>query len=44
MHFQFLIEDNSGKILVDKVMQKLSDEGMQFSYDSKAFKKSVGGL
>lgn len=42
MHFQFLIEDNSGKILVDKVMQKLSGEGMQFSYDSKAF-KGIGG-
>lgn len=42
MHFQFLVEDYSGAILVDKVMQKLSEEA-KFTFDIKSF-KGIGGF
>ena len=42
MHFQFLIEDYSGAVLVDKVMQKLSEEA-EFTFDIKSF-KGIGGF
>ena len=42
MHFQFLIEDYSGQVLVEKVMQKLSEEA-KFTYDIKSF-KGIGGF
>ena len=42
MHFQFLIEDYSGAVLVDKVMQKLSEEA-DFTFDIKSF-KGIGGF
>lgn len=43
MHFQFLIEDMSGEILVRHVMKKLSEEGNEFTFDVKAF-KGIGGF
>lgn len=43
MHFQFLIEDYSGQICVEHVMEKLRGEGYQFTYDCKFF-KGIGGL
>lgn len=43
MHFQFLIEDWSGEILIDKVMQKLLVEDEPFTYDCKSF-KGIGGF
>lgn len=42
MHFQFLIEDYSGQVLVEKDMQKLSEEA-KFTYDIKSF-KGIGGF
>lgn len=42
MHFQFLIEDYSGRILVEKVMQKLLGEA-EFTYDIKSF-RGIGGF
>lgn len=42
MHFQFLIEDYSGAVLVNKVMQKLSEEA-EFTFDIKSF-KGIGGF
>nr|WP_288825323.1 hypothetical protein [uncultured Clostridium sp.] len=43
MHFQFLVEDSSGEILISQVMEKLKDEGNEFTYDTKAF-KGIGGF
>lgn len=43
MHFQFLIEDMSGKIFIRHVMDKLRREGNDFTYDTKAFKR-IGGF
>lgn len=43
MHLQFLIEDFSGEILINKVMQKLMEEYTQFTYDCKSF-KGIGGF
>ena len=42
MHFQFLVEDYSGAVLVDKVMLKLSEEA-EFTFDTKSF-KGIGGF
>lgn len=42
MHFQFLVEDYSGSVLISKVMQKLSEEA-EFTFDIKAF-KGIGGF
>lgn len=42
MHFQFLIEDYSGEVLVNQVMNKLLEEA-EFSYDIKSF-KGIGGF
>lgn len=42
MHFQFLVEDYSGAVLVDKVMQKLLEEA-EFTFDIKSF-KGIGGF
>lgn len=43
MYFQFLIEDQSGKILVDKVMGKLCAANTNVYYDSKYF-HGIGGF
>ena len=43
MHFQCLIEDLSGRILVEHVMDKLKKEGYEFTVDSKAF-QGIGGF
>lgn len=43
MHLQFLVEDISGKVLIDRVMEKLAEEGRQFTYDCKSF-KGIGGF
>lgn len=43
MHFQFLIEDLSGEVLVREIMEKLKQQYPEISYDSKAF-KGLGGL
>lgn len=43
MHFQFLIEDKSGSILIEKIMNKLEKENRQFTYNCKAF-KGIGGF
>jgi len=43
MHLQFLVEDISGKVLIDRVMEKLVEEGRQFTYDCKSF-KGIGGF
>lgn len=42
-HFQFLIEDMSGEILVRHVMEKIRKESPGISYDCKAF-KGIGGF
>ena len=42
MHFQFLVEDYSGAVLVDKVMQILLKEA-EFTFDIKSF-KGIGGF
>lgn len=45
MYFQFLIEDESTKILVEHVMSKISEKypNIFVEYDSKFF-KGIGGL
>ena len=43
MHFQFLIEDQSGKILIDSIMQKIIRENDTVTYDSKPF-RGIGGF
>lgn len=43
MHFQFLIEDLSGEILIKQVMKKLEYECSEFTYDTKSF-KGIGGF
>ena len=43
MHFQFLIEDGSGEVLIEHVMAKLEREGCRFTFDTKAF-KGIGGF
>lgn len=43
MHLQFLVEDISGEVLIEKVMEKLAEEGRQFTYDCKSF-KGIGGF
>lgn len=42
MHFQFLVEDYSGAVFIDKIMQKLSKEA-EFTFDIKSF-KGIGGF
>lgn len=42
MHFQFLIEDYSGAVLINKVMSKFGNR-YNFTYDCKAF-KGIGGF
>ena len=43
MHFQCLIEDESGGIVVEYVMDKLREEGYQFTVDYKKF-QGIGGF
>lgn len=43
VHFQFLIEDISGKNLICRVMEKIQAEVGEFTYDCKSF-KGIGGL
>lgn len=43
MYFQFLIEDESGKILVQHIMEKIQSESPSIEYGCKAF-KGIGGL
>lgn len=43
MHFQFLIEDQSGKALVDAVMEKVIAQFDTVTYDGKFF-KGIGGF
>lgn len=43
MYFQFLIEDESGEVLVRHVMEKIQSESPSIEYDCKAF-KGIGGL
>jgi len=43
MHFQFLIEDQSGKALIDAIMPKLQAGNASVTYDSKFF-KGIGGF
>lgn len=43
MHYQFLIEDHSGEILVRHVMEKLLEENDEITYDCKSF-KGIGGF
>ena len=43
MYFQFLIEDESGKILVQHIMEKIQSESPSVEFDCKAF-KGIGGL
>lgn len=43
MHFQFLIEDKSGGILVDQVMRKLTHQRTDITYDCKTF-HGIGGF
>ena len=43
MHFQFLIEDMSGGILVGEVMKKLLQERADVTYDCKTF-HGIGGF
>ena len=42
MHFQFLVEDYSGAVLVEKIMQKLLEEA-EFTFEIKSF-KGIGGF
>lgn len=43
MHFQFLIEDQSGKPLIDAVMNKVKESNEALSYDCKSF-RGIGGF
>lgn len=43
MHFQFLIEDLSSTALIEILMQKISSENRDVTYDCKSF-KGIGGL
>lgn len=43
MHFQFLIEDLSGKVLIKHIMEKLICQYDNITYDCKSF-KGLGGL
>lgn len=43
LHFQFLVEDMSGEILITNIMEKLIAEKNDISYDCKSF-KGIGGL
>ena len=43
MHFQFLIEDQSGAVLIEKVMSVLVRDDSQDTYDYKAF-RGIGGF
>lgn len=43
MYFQYLIEDQSGKILIDQVMQKFTAKYPHARYDCKSF-KGIGGF
>lgn len=42
MHFQFLIEDISGEVLIRHIMEKIQQEDI-VTYDCKSF-KGIGGL
>ena len=43
MHFQFLIEDMSGGILIKHVMEKLMQQHADITYDYKTF-RGIGGF
>lgn len=43
MHFQFLIEDRSGEVLIRHVMEKFRIAGNSFTFDVKSF-KGIGGF
>lgn len=43
MHFQFLIEDMSGEILIRRVMEKITDKSPGITFDCKSF-KGIGGF
>ena len=43
MHFQFLVEDSSGEILIRHIMRKFLQENKEISYDCKSF-KGIGGF
>lgn len=43
MHFQFLIEDQSGQILIEQLMTKVQTEHPGITCDYKAF-RGIGGF
>ena len=43
MHFQFLIEDQSGQILIEQLMQKVQSEHPDITCNYKAF-RGIGGF
>ena len=43
MHFQFLVEDQSSAVLVERIMSRLTADGSTDTYNCKAF-KGIGGF
>lgn len=43
MHFQFLIEDYSGKVLIEQIMQKVQSKHPDITCDYKSF-RGIGGF
>lgn len=43
MHFQFLVEDASGTVLIKKIMDKITNGNSKDTYDCKPF-KGIGGF
>ena len=43
MHFQFLVEDASGTVLIKKIMDKITNGSSKDTYDCKTF-KGIGGF
>lgn len=43
MHFQFLVEDQSSAVLIDRVMSRVIKDNSQDSYNYKAF-RGIGGF
>lgn len=43
MHFQFLIEDNSGAVLIDMIMARLKEQHPEVTYNTKPF-HGLGGF
>ena len=43
MHFQFVVEDQSGSVLIEKIMGRIISDGSSDTYNCKPF-KGIGGF